>query len=145
MRHLRHPVRIAMLALFATAAVLSVVKVSSATGVVNKADLQGNWQIVLGGFTGCGQSTEIANVTLNSSGSGTGTVKTHGNCGDSTETGQTFTINSLSTNGSGTAGLSCGPSCGWAFTIQVSPDRTTMNLVDLTDPGNYLSGIAIHQ
>ena len=145
MRHLSRSIRMAIVGGFALVAVLSVVKVSSATGVVNKADLSGNWQIVLGGFTGCGQSTEIANINLNSSGSGTGTVKTHGNCGDSTVTGQTFTINSLSSNGSGTAGLSCGPSCGWAFTIQVSPDRSQMSLVDLTDPGNYLSGTAIHQ
>jgi len=145
MKHLRKPVRIAVLALFGIVGVLSMVRISSATGYVNKADLAGNWEIAFGGFTGCGQSAELADVTLNGSGVGSATLHTHGNCGDSTVTGQTFTITSLKSNGSGTAGLSCGASCGWTFSIQVSPDRSTINLVDLTDPGNYLSGTAIHQ
>jgi hypothetical protein len=138
-------VRIALLAVFGMAAALSLVTVSHATGNVSKSDLSGTWQIVLGGFTGCGQSTELATITLNASGAGTGTLQTHGSCGDSSLTGQTFTVSSLKANGSGTAGLSCGTGCGWAFTIQVSPDRSTFNLVDITDPGNFLEGTAIHQ
>ncbi len=145
MKHLSQPVRIAVLAMFGMVAAISLVTVSSATGNVSKGDLAGTWQITLGGVTGCGQSTELANITLNSNGSGTGTLQTHGSCGDSSLTAQTFTISSLKTNGSGTAGLSCGTGCGWAFTIQVSPDRSTFNLVDITDPGNFLEGTAVHQ
>lgn len=146
MKNLRAPVRIAVLALLGIVGALSLVKISSATGNVNKADLSGNWALSFVGVTGCGNSTELANVTLNAAGVGTATLKTHGQCGDSTVTGQTFTITSLTTNGSGTAGLSCGPSCGWTFTIQVSPDRSTMTLVDLTDTGtNFLSGVGVHQ
>lgn len=145
MKHLSQPVRIAVLAVFGMVAAISLVTVSFATGNVSKGDLAGTWQITLGGVTGCGQSTELANITLNSNGSGTGTLQTHGSCGDSSLTGQTFTISSLKTNGSGTAGLSCGTGCGWAFTIQVSPDRSTFNLVDVTDPGNFLEGTAVHQ
>jgi len=145
MKHLSQPVRIALLAAFGMVAALSLVTVSHATGNVSKSDLAGNWQITLGGFTGCGQSTELATITLNANGAGTGTLQTHGSCGDSSLTGQTFTILSLKANGSGTAGLSCGTGCGWAFTIQVSPDRSTFNLVDISDPGNYLEGSAIHQ
>jgi hypothetical protein len=50
-------------------------------------------------------------------------------------------------NGSGTAGLSCGTACGWALNIQVSPDRSIFNVVDVSpsSPGNYLQGVAIHQ
>jgi len=146
MKNLRHPVRIAVLAVVGIAAALCMVTVSHATGNVNKADLAGTWQLSFVGFTGCGQSTELATITLNATGAGTGSLQTHGQCGDSTVTGQTFTITSLKANGSGTAGLSCGASCGWTFTIQVSPDRSTMTLVDLTDVGNnFLSGVGIHQ
>lgn len=71
----------------------------------------------------------------------------HLGCGDGTTTGVTFTINTLNTNGSGTANLTCGVGCGWNFDIQVSPDRAMFNLVDVSsaNPGNYLEGVAIHQ
>ena len=145
MKRLSEPVRITVLAVFGMVAAISLVTVSSATGNVSKGDLAGNFQITLGGLTGCGQSTELATITLNGNGSGTGSLHTHGSCGDSSLTGQTFTVTSLKTNGSGTAGLSCGTGCGWTFTIQVSPDRSTFNMVDLTDPDNYLEGTAVHQ
>ena len=95
MKHLSQPVRIAVLAVFGMVAAISLVTVSSATGNVSKGDLAGTWQITLGGVTGCGQATELANITLNSNGSGTGTLQTHGSCGDSSLTAQTFTISSL--------------------------------------------------
>jgi len=118
---------------------------SLATGNIVKSDLTGTWQIALRGTTGCGFVSMQANITMNSSGSGTGTLQTHGQCGDSSLSGQTFTINSLASNGSGTAGLTCGASCGWSFNIQVSPDRSQINLVDVSssDPGNFLEGVAI--
>jgi len=66
-------------------------------------------------------------------------------CGDSTATNLPITITSLASNGSGTANLSCGSGCGFNFHIQVSADRSTFNLVDVSDPGNFLEGTAIHQ
>ena len=54
----------------------------------------------------------------------------------------------MSSNGSGTASLTCNNQvgCGWTFKIQVAPDRTVFNLVDITDVGNnFLEGVAIHQ
>jgi len=60
-------------------------------------------------------------------------------------TGQTFTINSLIANGSGTAGLSCGADCGWTFNIQVARNREIFNLVDVVNDGNYLAGTAVRQ
>jgi len=119
---------------------------SSATiGNIVKSDLTGTWQIALTGTTGCGKVAMQATATLNSAGKGTATLTTHGDCGDSTLSGQTFNINTLATNGSGTAGLSCGTACGWNFNIQVSPDRTRFNLVDVStvNPGNYVQGVAI--
>ena len=84
---------------------------------------------------------------LNSAGvSNAATNKGHtAGCGDSVTTGNTFTITSLTANGTGTAGLTCGTGCGWTFAIQVAPDRSTFNLVDLTDPNNFLEGVAVHQ
>jgi hypothetical protein len=135
------PVAICLIAAFA------LVKKSSATvGNINKGDLTGNWQVTLYGQGGCGVGTSQVNFNLNSSGVGTATNVSHTvGCGDSTTTGNTFTITSLSTNGSGTAGLTCGTGCGFTFAIQVAPDRSMFNLVDLTDPNNFLQGVAIHQ
>jgi hypothetical protein len=60
MKHLHRQVRIAVLSVLSMVVVISVVKLSFATGNVSKGDLAGNWQITLGGVTGCGQSTELA-------------------------------------------------------------------------------------
>jgi hypothetical protein len=45
------------------------------------------------------------------------------------------------------ANLSCGASCGWNFDIQVAPDRSVFNVVDVStaNPNNLLEGTAIHQ
>lgn len=130
------------------AVAVSLAKLSSGTvGTIGKADLSGNWQVTLYGQGGCGVGTTQVNFNLNGSGvSNAATSKSHTvGCGDSTTTGNTFTITSMTNNGSGTASLTCGAGCGFTFSIQVSPDRSTFNLVDITDPGNFLEGIAIHQ
>ncbi len=66
-------------------------------------------------------------------------------CGPSSNT-QTFTTESLNTNGTGTAGLTCGVGCGWTFNIQVGPNKQVFNLVDVVDvAGNNLAGTAVKQ
>jgi hypothetical protein len=117
-------------------------------GSITKADLSGSWQMTLTGNTGCGLTSMLVNVTLNTAGTGTNaTIKSHGQCGDSTVTGQTFTVLTMATNGSGTANLSCGAGCGWNLSIQVSPDRSTFNIVDVStaNPNNFIAGMAVHQ
>jgi len=143
----RKSARFVFLFVLTITAVASLVTASYATGNVGKADLAGPWVVSLTGNTGCGLSAMQANFTLNNSGTGTATLTTHGQCGDSTVTGQTFTVLTISANGSGTANLSCGTGCGWNFNIQVSPDRSTFSLVDVSaaNPSNYLSGMAVHQ
>jgi hypothetical protein len=122
-----------------------VIHSSASIGNISKGDLNGAWQVTLYGQGGCGVGTTQVNFTL-SNGVGTAANRSHTvGCGDSTTTGNTFTITSLSSNGSGTAGLTCGVGCGFTFDIQVAPDRASFNLVDLTDPGNFLEGVAIHQ
>ena len=111
-------------------------------------NLFGPWQLTLSGVTGCGLVSMLANFTLDTTGTDSNaTLVTHGQCGDSTITGQTFTILSLDPNGSGTAVLSCGIGCGWGFNIQVAPDGTIFNVVVVTptNPGNFIAGVAVHQ
>jgi hypothetical protein len=126
--------------------VVLVNRSSASIGNINKGDLTGSWQVSLYGQGGCGVGTSQVNFILNGSGVGTATTKSHSvGCGDITATGDTFTITSLATNGSGTATLTCGASCGFVFSIQVAPDRSSFTLVDLTDGGNFLEGTAVHQ
>src|SRR5882724_9257207 len=108
--------RLALLSVLSFATVVSFTTNSSATtGNIVKSDLQGTWRLALRGTTGCGNSAMQATMAMNAAGVGTGNLVTHGQCGDSTLTGQTFTIKTLATNGSGTAGLTCGVGCGWTF------------------------------
>ncbi len=74
------------------------------------------------------------------------TLTTHEQCGDSVLASQSFKVTALNASGTGTAGLSCGVGCGWNLRIQVSPDRQVMNLIDVdpVNPGNYISGVAVH-
>jgi hypothetical protein len=140
--------RVVLLATLCLVAVITIVKVSRASvGTISKSDLSGPWLITLGGNTGCGLVSMVATATLNTSGTGPATLTTHGQCGNSVVTGQTLTIISLNSNGSGTAGLSCGTGCGWTLTLQVSPDRSTMNLadVDTANANQFLVGSGVHQ
>ena len=146
MKNYRQTARIAGLAFLGLVVSISLAKLSSATGTINKGDLSGPWQVTLYGQGGCGVGTTQVNFNLNTTGVGTATSKSHSvGCGDATTTGNTFTITSIAANGSGTAGLTCGVGCGFTFTIQVSPDRSTFSLVDITDPNNFLQGVAVHQ
>jgi len=99
----------------------------------------------------------LVNFTLDATGTDThATLRTHGPaspspgpCGDTTST-QTFQITVLNPNGSGEAHLSCGPGCGWDFTIQVDHFRRIFNMVNgfvkgNPNPGNFVEGTAIQQ
>jgi hypothetical protein len=113
---------------------------------ISMANMKGAWQMTLAGQTGCGQSSMLANFTLNSSGKAYNmTLVSHGQCGDNTVDHLTFQINSLNSDGSGTASMSCGNDCGWNLMIQVNPERSGFNAVDVENPGNFVSGTAIRQ
>lgn len=127
------------------AGLAAAVPASAADGTITKSNLSGKWQMSIAGFTGCGQNSMVFTVTLDETASGSGTLVGHGQCGDGTQTDLPFSVSQLAKNGSGTAGLSCGEGCGWTFKIQVAPDRSTFTLVDVTDPGNFLNGMAVRQ
>ena len=147
MKNHHRRVRLVMLVALAFATTVVVVGTSRASiGNVSKSDLAETWQGTFFGNTGCGTSTEVFDFVLNANGSGTANATYHtSGCGDGTARGLPITITSLNSNGSGTANLSCGTGCGFNFSIQVAPDRSTFNLVDVSDPGNYLEGTAVHQ
>jgi hypothetical protein len=146
----RRLVRFAMLVALGVVAIAAMVRPSKASiGNVSKSDLAGAWQMTTIGQTGCGFGTTLYTFTLNNTGSSsnvTGTSHTAG-CGDGTSSGNTFTVQTLNANGSGTVNLTCGAGCGWNLNIQVAPDRSSFNVVDVSsaNPGNYIEGVAVHQ
>jgi hypothetical protein len=127
--------------------VVALAPLSQATGNISKGDLQGPWSLAIVGSGGCGMESYNVTFTLNATGVATNaTLKGHSQlCGDSTVTSQSFTVTSLTTNGSGFATLTCGSGCTFYYTIQVSPDRSTFSIVEFTSLGNFWQGVAIHQ
>jgi len=113
------------------------------------AALQGTWQMTFMGQTGCGFGTAVLVVTLDANGSGMVTGNSHtAGCGDGPVGGtDQFVIHTLNSDGSGTAGLSCGPACGWALTIQVSANREVFTFIDVdpSNPNNFVEGTAIRR
>lgn len=109
-------------------------------------DLAGSWAISIGGNTGCGISSMYVTVELDASGRGTAHIRgSSTGCPPGENPGQSFQILSLNADGSGTAGLSCGPACGWLFTIQVPQGNTNLfTVVDVApeNPNNVLVGTA---
>lgn len=148
MNYHRQRARLTVAIVLSLITLISVAQLSKATGTITKGDLTGPWAMTLTGDTGCGVSTSLVTFTLNSAGTGSATIVSHtSGCGDRTSTGDTFTVNTLNANGSGTANLTCGAGCGWNLDIQVSADRSIFNVVDISpvNPGNYLEGTAVHQ
>jgi hypothetical protein len=148
MTYHRKMARLVLLAVLSFATVVSIVKLSRASiGTITKSDLAGSWQAAVVGSSGCGTGSMLVNFTLNGAGTGTATVTGHSSgCGDSTTTGLPVAIQALTGNGSGFLALGCGTGCGWGFKIQVSPDRSEINMVDVTDPiPNFWAGTAVHQ
>ena len=121
-----HPARLVVIGLLSLTTVASAVKFSRASiGNIRKADLTGPWQATLIGNTGsgCGLVGMLVTFNLNSPGTATNaSITTHlrgpptSGCTDgSVTTDQTFTVSSLHSNGSGIAGLSCGPNLCMGF------------------------------
>jgi hypothetical protein len=114
------------------------------------ARLAGPWQAALvWSGSGCGPMSGVVNFTLDKTGvDHKATLRTHGACGESRTT-ETFRIDSLNSDGSGMAGLTChsGVACGWVLTIQVDRKGTIFNMADIepTNPLNYVAGTAIRQ
>jgi hypothetical protein len=119
---------------------------------VTFASVQGPWALALVGNTGCGITSMYVTFDLNASGvDNNATLQFHSTgCPDSTTT-QTFAIQTLNPDGSGTANLTCGPGCGWELTIQamlpllgVSQTFTAADVAP-ENPLNCLAGTAVRK
>ena len=109
--------------------------------------LKGSWQTTFVGQDACGTGSALVKFTLNSSGVATNSTWQYhsASCGDGANTGLNFTIDTLNTDGSGTATLNVSESSKIALTIQVSANGQVMNMVDITDSNHYLAATAIKQ
>jgi hypothetical protein len=154
MQHKRHWLSLAALGLLSASTMFMAPGVSRASDAdrsvarrLKLADLAGSWAISVGGNTGCGLSTLYVTVDLDAAGFGSARIiGSSTGCPPGDDPAEPFQIISLNPDGSGTAGLSCGPGCGWTFTIQVPQGSTNMfTLVDVTDPNNVLVGTAARQ
>jgi hypothetical protein len=125
---------------------LAGVAIAQPTSTVTVDQLAGPWQIALFGSSGCGQTSLQFTGTLNTSGVANGTLTSSSTGCPSSSSAQTFTINPLGPDGTGTASLSCGSGCAWNFAIQVASNKQIFNLVDTGSGGpnfNELAGTAI--
>lgn len=145
MRNGSRSLRAGVLAAFLSFFVLGMATPGFATGNIVKSDLKGTWRISLRGTTSCGFVSMLATMTFSTNGVGSGPLQIHGDCGDSTLPSVTFTVNTLTKTGEGTATLTCGGGCAWHFDMQVAPDRSKFNLADVTftDTDTFLDGVAI--
>lgn len=70
MKYQRQLTRLLFVVALSLVMLVSVAHLTKATGVISKADLQGNWQATLTGQTGCGMDTSRVTFDLNASGTG---------------------------------------------------------------------------
>ena len=129
------------------AAVTPIAAQTHARPEVTLAKLKGAWQATFVGEDACGMGSSLVTFTLGSSGVATNaTWQYHSaSCGDGANTGLNFTIDTLNTDGSGTATLNVSESSKITLTIQVSVNSQVMNMVDITDSSHYLAATAIKQ
>ena len=132
------------------ASLFKLAQPAEAQSASDVARLAGPWQAtLLWPGSGCGPMSGLVNFTLDHSGASSSAVlTTHSGCGDHSSN-ETFVIQTLNANGSGTANLTCnnGVGCGWDLTIQVARNGQIFNIVDVSpaNPGNYVAGTAIRQ
>jgi hypothetical protein len=122
---------------------------SLSVGDIVQANFSGAWQLVLVGQNSCGTASQHVTFKMNAKGIATNASETShtSGCADTTSANNTFELQGSNTDGSGTATLTCGTGCTYNFNYQISPDRSTMVVVDVSpsDSGKFLMGKAIHQ
>jgi hypothetical protein len=135
---------VALLAVAAIAAPLA--SAADKNALVTIAQLAGSWKAAINTTADCGTGLHVLVFTLNEKGSATDVADTFNTteCGRGEHTDQTFTITSLSSDGSGTATYS-NAGLPLTLTIQVSPNKDVFNLADTTDAGQYWGGTAVKQ
>ncbi len=108
---------------------------------ITVASLAGTWQVAMELNGGCGVGSKVVIFTLNASGTGPASYQANtAECGPGSGTG-TMTVTSLNADGSGIGVLSL--NFVGNFDIQVSPNGQVMNMVEVSDTGNYDVGTAV--
>jgi hypothetical protein len=132
---------------------LAAVAIPSATAAdkdapppITIASLAGSWEVEFFTTANCGNGTHLWIFTLNSSGVSDDFADTYNtsSCGQGQNHDETFTIETLNVDGTGTAKYSNG-TLPLTFNIQVNTATNVFSLVDITDKGQYWSGTAIKQ
>jgi hypothetical protein len=137
---------VALIAIAAFAVSFATAADKNARPLITVANLAGSWKAAINTTADCGTGIHVLVFTLNSSGTATDVADTFNTteCGQGEHTDQTFTITSLSSDGSGTATYS-NAGLLLTLTIQVSPSKNVFNLADITDASQYWAGTAVKQ
>jgi hypothetical protein len=113
---------------------------------ITVAKLAGSWQATFVGQDDCGIGSELVTFTLNSGEASSATWQYHTvSCGDGKNKDLSFTIDSLNSDGTGTATLQVIETSKISLSIQVSGNEQVFNLVDITDSNHYKEGTAVKQ
>lgn len=137
---------VALIAVAAVAAPFATAADKNAQPLMTVAGLAGSWEVELSSYGTCGNGTHLLIFTLNSKGASGDfgdTYNTSG-CGKGSNPKQTFTIDSLNTDGTGTATFS-NNGTPLTLSIQVNTAINVFSLVDITDVNEIWAGTAIRQ
>jgi hypothetical protein len=136
----------ALLVALAVVALMAGAAPSAAAEDITIASFAGSWTVSYHSNASCGNGTHIQMFTLDSSGVSSSFADTYNTskCGQGQNHDETFTIDSVDADGTGTATYSNGGN-PLTFTIQLNPSKNVFSLVDTTDVGQYWSGMAVKQ
>jgi hypothetical protein len=130
--------------------VIATVAISASAGASRRtitiADLAGSWTVSYFSNGACGNGTHIQIFTLASSGVSSPFADTYNTsaCSQGENHDQTFTVDSVNADGTGTATYS-NNGTPLTFNIQLNPTKNVFSVVDVTDAGSYWFGTAVRQ
>jgi hypothetical protein len=126
--------------------VMAVALPSALAEDITIASLAGPWTVSYFSNGECGVGTHVQIFTLNSSGVSTpfGDSYDTSVCGIGENHDQTFTINKVDADGTGTATFSNNGN-PLTFMIQVSPSKSIFSLVEVTSSNSQWLGTAVKQ
>jgi hypothetical protein len=136
----------ALMLVTALAATAISASAGDAKPAITIANLAGSWTVSYFSNASCGNGTHIQEFTLASDGVSSSFADTYNTsgCGQGQNHDETFTIDTLDADGTGTATFSNGDN-PLTFQIQVNLSKNVFSLVDVTDVGQYWMGTAVKQ
>jgi hypothetical protein len=137
---------VALLAVAAIAVPFAMAADKNAAPPITVAQLAGPWFVEFSSYAACGNGTHLLIFTLNSTGTADDFADTYNTtgCGQGQHHSQTFTIETLNSDGTGTATFS-NNGTPLTFKIQVNTAVNLISLVDVTNADQIWSGAAVKQ